>query len=89
MCSLQCKMWLGEHRSSMQVVSCEFSLFDTPYQILNLNLKIKNQKKKREKKRKRRKRKIKKKKKGKHHRTAKAQRRGNTLSIWTPGLVLW
>ena len=49
MCSLQCKMWLGEHRSSMQVVSCEFSLFDTPYQILNLNLKIKNQKKEKRK----------------------------------------
>ena len=42
-------MWLGEHRSSMQVVSCEFSPFDTPYKILNLNLKIKIQKKKKEK----------------------------------------
>ena len=48
-------MWLGEHRSSMQVVSCEFSPFDTPYKILNLNLKIKIQKKKRKEKKKKKK----------------------------------
>ena len=61
MCSVQSTMWLGEFRSGMQVVSCEFSLFDTPYQILNLNLIIKILKKEREKKKRRRRRKIKKK----------------------------
>ena len=50
MCSVQSTMWLGEFRSGMQVVSCEFSLFDTPYQILNLNLIIKILKKREKRK---------------------------------------